>query len=500
MKKSAFFILAACLVLNIHALAQAPTALWIQTYNGPANRGDMAAGCAIDRSGGLYVTGYSQHAYSGGDELTIKYNTTTGDTIWTSRYSDWSGQPSDASLDLFGNACAVDRSGNLYVAGQTFGPQGSDLLLVKYNSATGGIVWAKTYNSGTDDLANGCATEISGSIYIAGITNYSGNNDFLVMKYSANGDIIWSQRYDGSAHGDDQAFSCSVDIFGNLYVAGYSYTDTHYTLMTIKYNSSGDTLWTRRSDDVLDNLVHPFAGCAADSAGNVYVTGMCGVQSGYGNRYSITIKYNSLGVILWTSRYDGPTVYDQTIACAVDSKNDLYTVGTSYNGTNDDWLIIKYNSSNGDALWTIKLNGSGNGSDYASGCTLDPSGNLYVSGFTNFYDSDTTGDYLVIKYRSTVTAVEELVHDLPEDFLLLQNYPNPFNPTTVISYALPAKVFVTLKIYDIFGREVETLVNENENAGIHSVTLDAHNLPSEMYFYRLQAGTYSATKKLILLK
>lgn len=85
-------------------------------------------------------------------------------------------------------------------------------------------------------------------------------------------------------------------------------------------------------------------------------------------------------------------------------------------------------------------------------------------------------------------------------FRLLQNYPNPFNPSTVLSYKLPISSLVTIKVYDVLGREVQTLVDERQNAGNHSVTFSASNLPSGVYFYRLQAGNYSATKKLLLLK
>ncbi len=87
-----------------------------------------------------------------------------------------------------------------------------------------------------------------------------------------------------------------------------------------------------------------------------------------------------------------------------------------------------------------------------------------------------------------------------QGFALLQNYPNPFNPTTAISYELSANSHVTLKVYDILGRDVATLVNGQRTAGEHSVTFDASRLPSGVYFYRLQAGSYTATKKLMLLK
>ena len=88
----------------------------------------------------------------------------------------------------------------------------------------------------------------------------------------------------------------------------------------------------------------------------------------------------------------------------------------------------------------------------------------------------------------------------PDGFMLAQNYPNPFNPTTLISYQLSAPSQVTLKVYDILGREMATLVNERENVGSHSVKFDGSGLSSGVYFYRLTAGNFTATKKLVLMK
>jgi len=103
-----------------------------------------------------------------------------------------------------------------------------------------------------------------------------------------------------------------------------------------------------------------------------------------------------------------------------------------------------------------------------------------------------------------VNATDELTLDnnngTPFEFSLSQNYPNPFNPVTTINFSLPVKGIVTLKIYDVAGREVKTLVNEIKDAGMNAVTFDASLLSSGVYFYKLSSGSYTDTKKMMLIK
>jgi hypothetical protein len=102
-------------------------------------------------------------------------------------------------------------------------------------------------------------------------------------------------------------------------------------------------------------------------------------------------------------------------------------------------------------------------------------------------------------------SVEIVIGSAPQEFALLQNYPNPFNPSTVISFQLPVNSQVTLKVYDVLGKEVATLVNEEMKAGSYTVPFSASNgntstLASGVYIYRLNAGSFVSTKKLVLMK
>ena len=103
-------------------------------------------------------------------------------------------------------------------------------------------------------------------------------------------------------------------------------------------------------------------------------------------------------------------------------------------------------------------------------------------------------------YQGNLVSVSNTTNESPKKFKLNQNYPNPFNPITTIQYSIPQRSVVSLKVYDILGNEVATLVNEAKNVGIYTVSFNASQLASGIYFYKLQAGSFVETKKMILLK
>ncbi|MFN3695100.1 MAG: T9SS type A sorting domain-containing protein, partial [Ignavibacterium sp.] len=121
----------------------------------------------------------------------------------------------------------------------------------------------------------------------------------------------------------------------------------------------------------------------------------------------------------------------------------------------------------------------------------------------------TTGDFIQNFTHNTnftdiqwpgTTDISEIDGPIPARFALEQNYPNPFNPSTTINFSIPQKDFVTLKIYNLVGDEIQLLINEEKEAGIYNVTFEAINLPSGVYFYKIRAGNFTATKKMILMR
>ncbi|MCH8034249.1 MAG: T9SS type A sorting domain-containing protein [Bacteroidetes bacterium] len=144
--------------------------------------------------------------------------------------------------------------------------------------------------------------------------------------------------------------------------------------------------------------------------------------------------------------------------------------------------------------------------EYKHSWAYDLQGNLFQELFQLF--DETFGwynYYLTYFYYELVVGIDSKYAILPEDIHLAQNYPNPFNPSTKIKFTIPHvetgyASTVLLKVYDVLGNEIATLINEEKAAGTYEVEFDGTGLPSGIYFYRLQAGSFVETKKMVLIK
>ena len=487
-------------VATIKYLANGDTA-WVRTYNGPGNHVDWAHAVAIDASYNVYVTGKCYESGANFDYATIKY-TPEGDTAWLRRYNG----PGSGMDEAY--AIAVSDSGYIYVTGSSWGDgTSSDYATVKYDP-DGDTVWVRRYNGPENYVDGGYAIALDGlhNVCVTGKSyDTTGHLDYVTIKYAPNGDTLWLRRYKGPAEGYDEASAIAVDSVGNAYVTGYSAgSGTSQDYATIRYRPNGDTAWVRRYDGTASGSDYGRA-IALDDSGFVYVAGTSDGTGTYQDY--VTIKYDSSGSEVWTRRYDyGASGTDQLNDLAIDGSCDVYVAGYSGSGgaAGLDYATIKYHS-NGDTAWVMRYNGPASGSDYAQALAVDDSGNVYVTGYG---DGNGNGeDFFTIKYVQGFTGVEDETGDRerPSDFVLSQNYPNPFNPTTKIEFTLAKSGFVSLKVYDVVGREVRTLVSEELSSGYKSVIWDGKNdegkdVASGVYFYQLKVGDFSEPKKMLLLK
>jgi hypothetical protein len=250
-------------------------------------------------------------------------------------------------------------------------------------------------------------------------------------------------------------------------------------------------------DDYADNLL-------IDPSGNVYVTGHSNTSN---NNYDwATIKYNgATGDSLWVRRYNGSgNNDDRAYLISIDSgNNNIYVGGYSNEGAQgQNATMIKYSTS-GVQQWVVSYD-STNGNGYYTAIALDAQNNLYALASQQinspFYSLFT------FKYSQSPGGIHQISSNIPNTYSLNQNYPNPFNPSTVIKFQVPNSGFVKLSIYDILGREISTLVNEELHAGTYQVDFDGSKFASGVYFYRLVVGDntnngrFVDTKKMVLVK
>ena len=512
----------------------AGTEQWIKRYCETGYSDDYAWAIAIDEAGNAYVTGISVGAGTHQDYATVKYNN-NGIEQWVARYNG-SGNNSDQ-----GKAIAFDEEGNVYVTGQSFGINypNSDYATIKYNSS-GEEQWVVRYDGGGNDEAWALAIDGIGNTYVTG----SSSSGYNTIKYNSNGGEEWVVGYNGTTGEvikvDEQgnvyvtggtttikynssgvvqwaveflpaSFSGTIDIevdgVGNVYVTGYSDGGaTDLDIATIKYNSSGEEQWVVRYNGPGNHHDYPSA-LVIDNTGDIIVGGTSFVGAG-GDDYTV-IKYDTAGTELWVAYYD--TLFDWgdwLTALAIDSADNIYVTGwrtTFYPpppGYDSSNTTVKYNSD-GIQQWAIHYKAASVGTRFSpNDIAVSKSGEVYVAG-TSHYESGSNfllSTYTTIKYVEVAVSVDENENIIPDASSLSQNYPNPFNPSTRMRYAIPQLSKVVIKVFDILGNEIETLVNEEKQSGNYEITWYAENLPSGVYFYQLKAGSFVETKKMILLR
>ncbi len=302
----------------------------------------------------------------------------------------------------------------------------------------------------------------------------NGQSPITWMKHIIDGNFTWARSvYTFDVNGDSL-----LDILGAAYTANS---------IAVWYNN-GDSTWTKQIVDSTFLGAHKVFACDLDNDNDPDIIGAAHIGD------QIAWWRNDGGnPIQWTKKlivddFDGAiSVY----ACDIDGDDDVDVIGTAEVAGD---IALWRNNGGSPINWekqTLSSNFAGAWGVYAEDINSD--GNIDVLGAASIAGNITWWE------NDGILSVKTDMN-LPIIFRLLQNYPNPFNPSTNIKYHIPELCYVSLKIYDVLGNEIDTIVDEEKIAGEYEIVFNPEALPSGVYFYQLKVREFVETKKMVLMK
>jgi hypothetical protein len=410
------------------------------------------------------------------------------DTLWTKTFGR--GNSPDV-----GNSVQQTSDGGYIVAGSTrlSGGIDEDVYLIKADSS-GDTLWTRTFGGIDWDIGNSVQQTSDGGYIIAG---WSGNPLFdhgvYLIKTDSSGDTLWTKTFGGYNQSEGNSVQQTSD--GGYIVTGFLFSTSGQNVYLIKTDSSGDTLWTKT-----------YGGIYEDGGNSVQQTSDGGyIVAGFTRSFGTSgqnvylIKTNSLGDTLWTKIYGGSDCWDRGNSVQQTSDGGYIVAGSKsplYSDNSDVYLLKTDSLAN--TIWTKTFGGIRYYMRYSIQQTSG--GGYIVAGSKTSLGAGDSDVWLIKLAPESPTAIRSYDNQIPSNYSISQNYPNPFNPSTTIKYSVPKVSFVTIKIYDVLGSEVATLLNEEKPVGTYELSWSAANLSSGVYFYQLKAGSFVETKKMILLR
>lgn len=353
---------------------------------------------------------------------------------------------------------SISKNGDLYVS--TFA---DSLVIIDTN--LGEIKHKKYLGEDLDGIPVSFTTDGENIVYVT--------DSYLVYADLA-GNEIWSRTFNSLTHD-----SPLIDNSDNIYVIG-SDTTNHFVDKLFSIDKEGNIRW----EFIIDGNTHSTPP-TIDSQGNIIFQG--------GKYLNDDVRF-----AIYSIDYDGNENWSKVIDPDLDDR-DLYVGhpltcdpdGKIYFGSSFGKNFYCLNS-NGELLWKIDLEGN----EFDSTPVIGSDGTLYIGAHISSLNTFHTRNLIAIKDKPNSVEDEET----PTEFKLYQNYPNPFNPTTRIKYQVSSIREISLKVYNVLGKEVTTLVNEVKPAGNYEIEFDGSDFTSGVYFYVLQVSGMRLSKKMLLIK
>jgi hypothetical protein len=350
--------------------------LWLQAYPPVGSGVDRGSAVAVGNGGTVYAAGTLGAGQGGSSDIVLVARAADGSLLWATPY-DGPGHGPDVATSV-----AVSPAGAIYVAGQTTRAGSRDLVVLKFSSA-GELLWPRFIGGAAGpDKANALALDRSGNVLVAGYNSRHGSRaNAALAKYTPAGTKLWLRIWDGAAHRADKGADVAVDRSGNAVVVGSTdlARSSQTAALLLKYSASGELLWVRRQSggthgDALTSV-------ALGANGVVFAGGHTRFQrSGID---ALLVKYSAAGAAGWkwvvTGMQDGR---DEIADIAVDSGGWVHAAGsTAALGTHPDGLVMSAAPNGLSRSWKT-YDGGGHLADAFGTIACDAAGDVFVGGFT----------------------------------------------------------------------------------------------------------------------
>ncbi len=497
------------------------------TISSAGNSNDVINSLALQNDGKIVAAGYSYFGTISNFTL-LRYNANgTPDRFFGTNgieMTDFGNTNSQV------NSVAIDSDGTIAAAGFYFNGKNNDFAVVRYTPA--GIPdnnFGKNGTAGTpigsfDDEATGVAIQKDHKIIAAGYYLNGNYNNIALVRYNTNGSLDNSFGLNGivtTQVGTSHNFAQSVAVQndGKIVVAGSAIIGGSYNIALVRYNNDGSLDINFGNNGIITTLIGK-----GSFAYSVLIQGDGKiVAAGYaliGSKYEFALaRYNSNGIQDSTFGINGisttqiGSTSDFAYSAALQSDGKIVAAGYAEGINKFEFALARYNTDgtldqsfgeNGAVLTQTSIS-----NDYARSVAVQNDGKIIAAGYASGPGINNYRIFTLIRYNGNITAGVKLINDpaaSPASFSLEQNYPNPFNPSTTIKYTLPERSFVTLKVYDLLGKEVAQPVNCTLGQGTYETKFNAERLSNGVYIYSIRLTglnsriEYRFSRKMILLK
>ena len=388
------------------------------TYNGTGTGSFYAIKNTMDKFGNLIISGRT-----GFDYITLKYDN-SGNLMWSRIYDGGVGSD-DAPRDM-----TVDDSGYVYVTGYSYegtSNGGVNWLTIKY-SKDGELIWKRSldWTGHKSDDPNSLALDKNYNVYVTGY-GFVGpppllKEDLVLAKYDINGEFQWAESLSSSSTASSVGYSVLTDDSNNVIVSGY----TGNRVAVAKYDGMGNIIWNREFFRNSGNLVSPLYS-KLDYENNIILTGFYSVAS---QSNFVTLKYDRNGNLLWSRIFDSPVgTLDIANDICLDQNNNIFITGRTFTNFYNDIFVLKYSSS-GDTLWLRTFDAGYAFDDEAKSIKSDSLGNTYLTG--NIQTPTASNDIITLKYDLSGNLVWQKIYSTSsnptgQDFGITISLDNFFN-------------------------------------------------------------------------